>query len=83
MDLYYAVLSQSTNSHVSSKLPTNKIPPTLSSSKDHPLRQSPPPAILASSQILTHSRSHSPYPAESNSSASSPNTIVKGTVHIT
>ena len=75
--------SQSTNSHVSNKLPTNKIPLTPSSSKDHPLRQSPPPATLASSQILTHSRSHSPYSVESNSSASSPITIVKGTVHIT
>ena len=75
--------SQSTNSHVSNKLPTNKIPPTPSSSKDHPLRQSPPPATLASSQILTHSCSHSPSPAESNSSASSSFTIVKGTVHIT
>ena len=28
--------SQSTNSHVSNKLPTNKIPPTPSSSRDHP-----------------------------------------------
>ena len=75
--------SQSTNSHVSNKLPTNKIPPTPRYSKEHPLRQSPPPATLASSQIFTHCLSHSPSPAESNSSASSPITTVKGTVHIT
>ena len=75
--------SQSTNSNVSNKLPTNKISPPPSSSKDHPLRQSPPPATLAFSQIFTHSRSHSPSPAESNSSASSSFIIVKGTVHIT
>ena len=32
--------SQSTNSNVSNKLPTNKIPPTPSSSKDHPFKDS-------------------------------------------
>ena len=63
--------SQSTNSHVSNKLPTNKIPPTPSYSKHHPLKQSPLPATLASSQIFIHYRSHSPFPAASISSDSS------------
>ena len=81
-DDFNGMQSQSTKSHVSNKLPTNKISPTPSSSKDHPLRQSPPPATLASLQISTHSRSQSPSPAESNSSASS-SSIVKSTVHIT
>ena len=74
--------SQSTNSLANNSLSTNKIAPTPSSSNDHPLRQFPPPATLASLQIFTHSRSCSP-PAVSNSSASSSFTIVKDTVMCT